>query len=57
MVRDIVWGKADTVVWLDYPWNVVMRRILWRTLRRVVTILPNCKVFPQSINTEFLHFY
>ncbi|QIG38207.1 toxin [Microbacterium sp. 4R-513] len=24
----------DTVVWLDHPRSVVMRRIIWRTLRR-----------------------
>jgi adenylate kinase family enzyme len=34
-VRDIVWARADTVVWLDLPKRVVMRRIIWRTLRRV----------------------
>ncbi|MBD6618492.1 AAA family ATPase [Komarekiella sp. 'clone 1'] len=37
IVRDIVWRKADTVVWLDYSWPVVMSRILRRTLSRVVT--------------------
>jgi adenylate kinase family enzyme len=36
-VRDIVWQRADTVVWLDLPRRVVMRRITWRTLRRAVT--------------------
>jgi len=36
-VRDIVWGRADTVVWLDYALPVVVGRLLWRTLRRVVT--------------------
>ena len=34
-VRDIVWGRADTVVWLDLPKRTVMRRIVCRTLRRV----------------------
>ena len=33
-VRDIVWGRADTVVWLDFPLFVVMARVIWRTLRR-----------------------
>jgi adenylate kinase family enzyme len=37
MVRDIVWGKADTVVWLDYPLWVIMKQLLWRTFWRSVT--------------------
>lgn len=36
-VRDIVWGRADTVVWLDYPLPVIMTRVTWRTIRRSLT--------------------
>lgn len=36
-VRDIVWNRADTVVWLDYPLVVVMARVTWRTIKRAVT--------------------
>jgi adenylate kinase family enzyme len=35
-VRPIVWGRANMVVWLDYPRHVVMRRLMWRTVRRTV---------------------
>lgn len=36
-VRDIVWSRADTVVWLDYPLPVILGQLAWRTLRRVIT--------------------
>ena len=28
------WCSADLVVWLDYPRHVVIRQVVWRTLRR-----------------------
>jgi len=34
-VLDVVWPRADTVVWLDPPRHRIMRRIVLRTLRRV----------------------
>lgn len=36
-VRDIVWSRADTVVWLDYSLPITMGRVVRRTFRRVVT--------------------
>lgn len=36
-VRDIIWGRADTVIWVDPPRHRVMRQVVLRTARRVVT--------------------
>ncbi len=34
-VRDLVWSRADTLIWLDYDLPVVFRRLVRRTFRRV----------------------
>jgi adenylate kinase family enzyme len=34
-VRDLVWGRADTVIWLDPPRGRVMRQVVRRTLSRM----------------------
>ena len=36
-VRDLVWARADTVVWLDLPRPLIMRRVVARTVRRAIT--------------------
>jgi adenylate kinase family enzyme len=36
-VRDIVWGRADTLIWLDYSLPLILWRLLRRTIRRVAT--------------------
>ena len=36
-VRDIVWGRAGAVVWLDYSLPVVMGRVVKRTIHRTLT--------------------
>ncbi|HLF03288.1 MAG TPA: hypothetical protein VI547_14995 [Anaerolineales bacterium] len=35
--REFVWGRADTLVWLDYPLWVALWRLTVRTARRVWT--------------------
>ena len=36
-VRDLIWPKADTLVWLDFRLARVMWQVTTRTARRVVT--------------------
>lgn len=36
-VRDLVWGRATTVIWLDYSFPLVFSRCIRRTFRRVFT--------------------
>jgi adenylate kinase family enzyme len=35
-VRDLVWARADTVIWLDYSLLVIMSRLLKRTIHRTL---------------------
>jgi adenylate kinase family enzyme len=36
-VRDIVWGRATDVVWMNLPLATILWRVIKRTVRRVVT--------------------
>jgi adenylate kinase family enzyme len=36
-VKDLTWRAADTLIWLDLPFPLVMWRLFWRTLRRSLT--------------------
>ena len=38
VVRDIVWGRADTLIWLDYSLPVTYRRLLPRIIGRIVKL-------------------
>lgn len=35
-VREYVWGRADTLVWLDYPLPLILWQITHRTVRRAL---------------------
>ncbi len=36
-IQEIVWNRADTVVWFDLPYAIVLARTIRRTLRRTLT--------------------
>ncbi|NUT41554.1 MAG: adenylate kinase [Thermoactinospora sp.] len=36
-VRDLVWARADTVIWIDLPRRTVMWQLVRRTFRRMAT--------------------
>jgi adenylate kinase family enzyme len=36
-VRAIVWARADTLIWMDYPLHIIFWRLFRRSLKRVFT--------------------
>jgi adenylate kinase family enzyme len=36
-VRDLVWKRADTLIWLNYPLWVSLWRVFWRGVKRSLT--------------------
>ena len=45
---------ADTVVWLDFPRHTIMRRVVWRTLRRAVR---REELFGRDVREPLTNFY
>ncbi|MBI1282473.1 MAG: adenylate kinase [Anaerolineaceae bacterium] len=37
VARDLIWKRADTLVWLDYPLLLTLWRLFRRTVKRIVT--------------------
>jgi hypothetical protein len=42
-VRDLVWPRADTVVWLDYPLVVSLWRLAGRARRRTTSLMTQAR--------------
>lgn len=53
-IRPLVWSRADTIVWLDYGFPLVMRQILQRTIRRVVLREDCCNGNRETVQKSFL---
>lgn len=37
MARDILWSHATTIIWLNYPFSLVLYRSIFRSFKRSVT--------------------
>ena len=48
-VRDLVWGRAEMIVWLDYPLRVILTRLVRRTARRIAFDEPCCNGNRESL--------
>ena len=35
-LRDLIWPKADLIIWLDYPFYIVFTRLIKRTIQRFI---------------------
>lgn len=53
-VRDLLWPRATAVIWLDYPFFLVLWRSLKRTVRRAVTGEEICNGNRETLRKSFL---
>jgi adenylate kinase family enzyme len=52
-VRDLVWPRADCIVWLDYSLTVILSRLVRRTMRRAFTRESCCNGNYESLHRAF----
>jgi adenylate kinase family enzyme len=52
-VRDLIWPRADTIVWLDYSFLRVFAQLLKRTIRRAVSREPLWHGNRESLGRSF----
>src|SRR5262249_35041516 len=41
-IRDLIWQRANCLIWLDYSFPVIFRRLIARTWRRIVAAEKCC---------------
>jgi adenylate kinase family enzyme len=52
--RDLIWARADTIVWLDYPITLVLWQLLKRTLQRTMGKVELWNGNRESLCVQFL---
>lgn len=52
-VREIIWDKADTIIWLDYPFLLCFFRNLIRSLKRIFTKEQCCNGNYETMSRTF----
>lgn len=52
-VRDILWNRADTLIWLDYSFPTALWRLTTRTIQRVWDKKPVCNGNTESLSNIF----
>lgn len=53
-VRDVIWRRATAIIWLNYPFTVVFRQALTRTVVRLVSQEPLYNGNRESFRRAFL---
>jgi adenylate kinase family enzyme len=54
---DLRMPRADTLIWLDYPRGLCMRRVLWRTLTGYGRVRPDLpEQCPERLDFPFLRY-
>lgn len=52
-MADLVWPKADFVIWLDLPLRTMWPRVFWRSLQRLITRGSMPSGHPVKFSSEF----
>lgn len=53
VARDLIWPRADTVIWLDYAFPIIFFRLFRRTLTRLITREKICNGNVERFRTTF----
>jgi hypothetical protein len=52
-VRDLIWPRADTLIWLDYAFPLVFYRLVKRTISRMISGELACNGNRETLSAAF----